>query len=249
MPRLDKNTFDRHYDKLILRGDFFEEDGYYVRERPRYYRTLQYVLEQIEDTADLAALEVLEIGGGQIALLLNGMFGCKCVIADVNPEYGDSLVRHGHEFRVCDLLHDDLPDRGRFDVVVMCEVIEHLPVPPYKILPKLAQWMKPGGLLFLTTPNLYRLRNVLRLALGMRVFDTFFLPERGQPIGHPLEYSAEHLAWQLERAGFPAPSIRYRQLALTGASLRARIARWMFAPLLFREKFRDSLVASVRNPA
>lgn len=248
MHRIDRQAFDELYRTLILEGDFFEDDEYYVRERPRYFRTLQLLLERLNQRDDLSQLEILEVGGGQIALLMRGLFGCKVVIADVNQQYGDSLMRHGIEFRPCDLLHDDLPDRNRFDAVIMCEVIEHLPVPPYKILPKVASWMKSGALIFLTTPNLYRLRNCIRLFLGMRVFDTFFIPDRGQPIGHPLEYSAEHLAWQLEHAGFGDIQVLHRQLAMTGASLLARIGRLVLSPLLVRPKFRDSLVACGSTP-
>jgi hypothetical protein len=104
--------------------------------------------------------------------------------------------------------------------------------------------MKPGGLLFMTTPNLYRLRNVIRLMLGMRVFDHFFIPERGHSIGHPFEYSAEHLSWQISQGGFKDIDVTYRQLSLSGSTFRAKLARMLLSPLLLREKFRDSLVVS-----
>jgi hypothetical protein len=72
---------------------------------------------------------------------------------------------------------------------------------------------------YITTPNLYRLRNLVRMALGARVFDLFYLPERGQGIGHPFEYSAFHLQWQLEKAGFKVDQIQLRQQDNAGASL------------------------------
>jgi hypothetical protein len=109
--------------------------------------------------------------------------------------------------------------------------------------------MRGDGMLFVTTPNLYRLRNVIRLALGMRVFDHFLIPNRGQSIGHPFEYSAEHLSWQITQAGFTEPAVAYKQLGLTGATRRARIGRLVASPLLFRQKLRDSLVATARKRA
>ncbi len=54
-----------------------------------------------------------------------------------------------------------------FDTVVSCETIEHVPE-PRKALAELARVLKPGGRLFLTTPNylggmgLYRLYCMLR---------------------------------------------------------------------------------------
>ncbi len=121
-----------------------------------------------------------------------------------------------------------------------------MPVPPYQILSKIRSWMKPSGVLFLTTPNLYRLRNVVRLMLGMRVFDIFFIPERGNSIGHPFEYSAEHLSWQIDRGGFKDIEVTYRQLSLTGATFKAKVARGLLAPLMLRDKFKDTLVATAQ---
>ena len=244
MKQLNAQTLNQKYRDLILHGDFFEDKEYYIRERPRYLHTLQLILTNIDDNVDLRKLHVLEIGGGQMSLLMHGLFGSTAVVADVSDKYSDWLSKNGCEFRICDLLRDNLLDRERFDLVIMCEVIEHFPVPPLQILGKIRRWMKPDGVLFLTTPNLYRLRNVIRLLLGLRVFDDFFIPDRGQSIGHPLEYSEDHLAWQIERAGFAKPQILYRQLSLAGATTAARLARYALSPLLMRKKFRDSLVAT-----
>jgi 2-polyprenyl-3-methyl-5-hydroxy-6-metoxy-1,4-benzoquinol methylase len=244
MYKIDKKTFDEKYDELILSSKFFEQDVYYVKERPRYFNTLKYMLARLDSSSDLTRLHVLEIGGGQIALLMQALFGCKAVIADVSEKYKDSVKKQGCDFRVCDLLYDDLPDRNYFDVVIMCEVVEHLPVPPHQILSKIRTWMKAGGLLFMTTPNLYRLRNVIRLMLGMRVFDYFFIPERGYSIGHPFEYYAEHLSWQVGQGGFRNIEVAYKQLSLSGSTFRAKLARVLLAPLMLRDKFKDSLVVT-----
>jgi 2-polyprenyl-3-methyl-5-hydroxy-6-metoxy-1,4-benzoquinol methylase len=244
MYKIDRKTFDDKYDELILSSKFFEADNYYVRERLRYFNSLKFLLMKLDQASDISKLHILEIGGGQISLLMNALFGCKVAVSDVSDKYKDSLLKQGCDFRVCDLLYDDLPDRNHFDVVVMCEVVEHFPVPPYKILSKIKSWMKPGGLLFMTTPNLYRLRNVIRLMLGMRVFDYFFIPERGHMIGHPFEYSAEHLSWQISQGGFKDIEVTYRQLSLSGSTLRAKLARVLLAPLMLRNKFKDSLVVT-----
>lgn len=247
MRTIDRNTFNARYEEIISGSRFFEEHKYYIRERPRYFNTLKYLLEKLGPSVDLSRLHVLEIGGGQISMLMKALFDSQAVIADVSDKYMDSVRRQGCDFRVCDLLHDDLPDRNHFDLVILCEVVEHLPVPPYQILSKIRKWMKPGGLLFITTPNLYRLRNVARLALGVRVFDYFFIPQRGESIGHPFEYSSDHLSWQVTRGGFTDVEVVYRQLSLTGATLKAKLARMLLAPLLLRNKFKDTLLLTART--
>jgi 2-polyprenyl-3-methyl-5-hydroxy-6-metoxy-1,4-benzoquinol methylase len=237
------------YQKQVLGSRFFEKGDYYIRERARYVNSVKLLHDKLKKHGDPSKLKVLEIGGGQIVLLLKALFQCDAVIADVNGEYKQSLLDQHCGFHECDLLYDDLPYRGAFDVVILCEVIEHLPVPPHQILAKIRSWMKPGGTIFVTTPNLYRLRNIVRLTLGMRLFDHFYIPDRGSSIGHPFEYSAEHLTWQLTRGGFVDVEVSYRQLSLSGATFGARLARNLLSPLMIRRKFMDSLVATGVAPA
>jgi 2-polyprenyl-3-methyl-5-hydroxy-6-metoxy-1,4-benzoquinol methylase len=241
--RVTRAEFDQAYDEILLESRFFERDSYYIQQKPRYYHTLQY----ISRFPFVQPAKILEVGGGQMALLTQKLFGDRCTIADVSDTYKDSILKQGLEFRCCDLVHDDLEEREAYDVVILCEVIEHLPVPPYLILEKIRAWMKPEGLIFITTPNLYRLRNLVRLALGLKVFDTFFMPARGQSIGHPFEYSAEHLKWQIEQAGFQLIDLELKQLDNAGASLATSLGRFIATPFFLRPLWRDKLVAVAKK--
>ncbi len=238
------HQFNIAYQKTVLNNDFFEKDEYYVQQKPRYFNSLKQILKLPISSSD----KVLEIGGGQLALLLKQLYEIEGSVADVNNKYSDSLLKFGINFKPCDLLYDDLEERDVYDLVVLCEVIEHMPVPPYVILNKIKQWIKPGGLIFMTTPNLYRLRNLVRLALGMKVFDTFVIPEKGQSIGHPLEYSKTQLKWQLENAGFQSVSIDLQQLDNAGATIGTQLGRALLSPLLLRPLWRDKLVAVAQKP-
>ena len=235
---VDPEAFRRAYDELVIGNHFFEAPSYYVQQRRRYERTLRHI-------AGLSlppGSRVLEIGGGQMTLLCQRLFGHECVLADIGEEYADAVTDHGIDFQPC-----DLPFRDHFDLVVLCEVIEHMPVPPHIVLGKIGSWIRPGGWLLLTTPNLYRIRNAVRLALGMKVFGHYFYPERGQSLGHPVEYTAEHMRWQLERAGFEAVTTRLEQLSNVGATPLTRLARWAVRPLQLRPLWRDSIVATARR--
>ena len=131
-----------------------------------------------------------------------------------------------------------------FDLVVLCEVVEHLPMPLHTVLEKVKAWMAPGGWLFLTTPNLYRLRNVVRLAFGKHVFSFFFYPERGHGIGHPFEYYIDHLVWHIEKAGFESVHTELAQLITTGSTPLTKLGRFCATPLLhLRPLWRDCIVA------
>ncbi|MGB3510819.1 MAG: class I SAM-dependent methyltransferase [Microcoleaceae cyanobacterium] len=242
---LSSQDFNNVYKKIVLNNNFFEKDSYYVQQKPRYFNTIK-LIRQISLPKHP---KVLEISGGQIALLTKELFEWDCTVADVNETYKQGILDNEISFRCCDLLHDDLEERNFYDLVVMCEIIEHMPVPPYIILEKIQTWLKPGGWIFLTTPNLYRFRNLVRLALGLRVFDKFLIPERGSGIGHPLEYSQEHMKWQLERAGFESVNIQLKQLDNAGATIWTQLGRIMASPLyLIRPLWRDKLVAIAQKP-
>ena len=244
MHSFTKKNFDCAYSKAILNSKFFEKDSYYIQQKIRYFNTLKCIRKlPLPETPQL-----LEVSGGQIALICQELFDCQSTVIDVNETYKQSLLEHQIQFQVCDLLHDDLQKRNYYDLVVMCEVIEHMPIPPHIVLEKIKSWIKPGGWLFLTTPNLYRLRNLVRLALGLRVFDTFLIPKRGSSIGHPFEYSQAHLKWQLETAGFESINIELRQLDNAGATLQTQIGRAIASPLLLRPLWRDKLVAVAQKP-
>jgi len=246
--RLDRAAFDRAYDRVVIGNDFHEAADYYHRYRGRYRRTFEYV-------ASLPLprpARVLEVGGGQTLLLMHAVFGDTGTLADVNDDHAGAIaIADGAiDFTPCDLQHDDPQPDEPYDLVLLCEVIEHLTVPPYIVLEKVARWVKPGGCLLITTPNFYRLRNGLRMLLGLPLFCNFFYPERGQAIGHPLEYSAAHLRFQLERAGLEVDRIDITQLTWKGATTAADLARVATAPLLWlRRSWRDNLVAIARRPA
>ena len=247
---LTKSNFETAYKKVILNNSFLENDNYlekdfyYVQQKPRYLNTLR----QISQLSIPSPARILEIGGGQIGLLARELFQDECTVADVNDTYKHGILAHDLQFRCCDILHDDLEERDYYDLVVMCEVIEHMPIPPYIVLNKIKAWLKPGGLIFITTPNLYRFRNLVRLALGLSVFDSFYIPERGDWLGHPFEYSLEHLKWQLRRAKFESINIQLQQLDNVGLSLWTRIGRRMASPFLLRPLWRDKLVAVAQKP-
>jgi SAM-dependent methyltransferase len=111
----------------------------------------------------------------------------------------------GHEERLpfdnINLEAEQLPYGDHsFDVVLLCEVIEHLTNDPLKAVLELKRLLKRGGLLVVTTPNVARLENVSRLMAGQNIYD----PYSGHgPYGrHNREYTLGELSELLGHAGF-----------------------------------------------
>lgn len=87
-----------------------------------------------------------------------------------------------------------------FDVVLFCEIIEHLLSDPVHSLLEIRRVLKPGGVLVLTTPNVARLENASKLIAGDNIYD----PYSGYgPYGrHNREYTQQDIFSLLSANGF-----------------------------------------------
>lgn len=92
-----------------------------------------------------------------------------------------------------------------FDVVLFCEIIEHLQVDPIAVIREIKRILRHGGTLILTTPNVSRLENVARMVAGVNIYD----PYSGYgPYGrHNREYNKHELYLLLTYCGFEIDSM------------------------------------------
>jgi SAM-dependent methyltransferase len=108
------------------------------------------------------------------------------------------LIRRSQLFNVEE---DEFPfGAASFDVVLFCEMLEHLLMDPVGALRQIHRVLKPDGVLILTTPNVARLANVLAMVHGTNIYD----PYSGYgPYGrHNREYTRHELHRLLDFAGF-----------------------------------------------
>ncbi len=110
-------------------------------------------------------------------------------------ETAEAAVTKGREHQLGHLVRGDFAtlelDDGTFDVVVMSELIEHLPEPA-PFLERAARVLRPGGLLYTTTPHGRGLSGRV-LGAGWSVL---------RPPDHLHLFSVASLRRSLERAGF-----------------------------------------------
>lgn len=87
-----------------------------------------------------------------------------------------------------------------FEVVLLCEVLEHLQTDPMRVLLELKRVLTPGGHLILSTPNVSRIENVCRMIAGVNIYDPY--SGYGAYGRHNREYNKHELALLLSHCGF-----------------------------------------------
>ncbi|MEJ2502345.1 MAG: class I SAM-dependent methyltransferase [Gemmatimonadota bacterium] len=147
-----------------------EETPYYGRAYPRYQETIQVVAPLLE-----RARSVVEIGPSPLAQAL-ARCGWNTAVLGLyrsNAER-ERLAAAGVEVMDWDLLAAESPPVNRaFDVVLFLEVIEHLPVYPARVLRRLRPLVEEGGSLIVSTPDLHRLSNRLKMLARRPIFGPF----------------------------------------------------------------------------
>lgn len=109
---------------------------------------------------------VVEISTSPASYSLVEATGVRYVSVDHPSMYGEFNGRDNPELRShlhvsVDMNYDDPWEKisafesEKFDLVVFCEIIEHLLISPYDQVRKLAECLKPGGYLFISTPNFF----------------------------------------------------------------------------------------------
>ena len=239
------DQFNSLYDRYVCRDEMqFGGRDFYVRYRSRYKACVRRFAELAPDHP----VDVLDVGGGQLALMCSKLWGDRGVAIDLPGPHLTYMADQGLGTLLWNICKTELPTADRFDFIFFSEVIEHLPMPGYVVLKRLRIALKPGGVLICTTPNLYRLRNVVYMAVGHQIFDNFQYSEEDVALGHVLEYSRDHLDWQFKKAGFTRYRVEYLQVHHMPTNPLHRPLALLGYPLHLIPRWRDYLVATAHAP-
>jgi len=188
-------------ERLLVRAD-----SYHNIHRARFARTLEVLLDVVPKNGRL-----LELG-------TSGLF--PAVLQEMRPDvevvvtHFDELAPKWSEYTShfsgvpidcysLDLEKEELPcDNGSFDMVVCCEVLEHMEVDPMFMLSEVNRATKPGGKLLLTTPNIASSRGVTRMING---YEPYFYMQYNKDASyhrHNFEYSVHGVYAVLKCAGY-----------------------------------------------
>lgn len=129
----------------------------------------------------------------------------------------------GLQITGCDIEIEKLPFAdGSFDEVLLNEVFEHLRIDPIFTMEEIQRVLRPGGRLWLSTPNLRSLRGIMNFlfkseawaVVGEGVYAQYMnLRAQGLAqgmMGHVREYTSKEVADFLRSVGFKIKAIIYR---------------------------------------
>jgi SAM-dependent methyltransferase len=239
---ISRREFDETYDSLILGRAFVEDVDYYHACRTRF----RLAFREIAGLGLPQGTRAVDIGGGIMGVLMSRLLHFDVTVADVNDRARADIEALGLRFATVDLFRDLPPPVENADLVVLQEVIEHIPQPPYLVLRRIAAMLRPGGRLFLTTPNGHRFRNLVYMALGKEILGIYRYPEAGEALGHQHEYTRRQMIWQSETAGFEVERADYVQDGWSGSTLTARAAWILSKPAGLIPHMRNSLFCMLR---
>jgi 2-polyprenyl-3-methyl-5-hydroxy-6-metoxy-1,4-benzoquinol methylase len=150
-------------------------------------------------TQGLRGLVVADVGcgGGSFLDLLVGL-AQETIAIEPARLYAASLSRRHRYFPYCG---DALPDySGKIDLAVCFEVLEHVADPP-RLLREIRDLLKPGGRLFLSTPNY----DDWLVSFLPGVYDRFFFRR-----AHTWYFNGPSLENLATKSGFSAVTLTYK---------------------------------------
>lgn len=226
---------------LLGIGDEAGETSYIDHARRSYQRTL----------LDIAALppvapgrsgpvRILEIGSylGVVSVSLARM-GYSVTALDIPEFMGNRRLkerydREGVSAIAANLREYRLPaDSESFDMVIMCETLEHMNFNPLPVLFEINRVLARGGYLYLALPNLTSLVNRAKLLFGCSIHNP--VPDFAEQLGggsnmivgiHWREYTGEELRKLVSLAGFAV--MRHYFFTAHTPSLPARLIYLLF---------------------
>ena len=207
-----------------------ERNNYLNVSLDRFLKTLEVFPDGIDETS-----RVLELGANPyfMSLLMRKKYDCRLEFANYfgegrfkkNTEELTS-VQFGESYRIrfkhFNVERDRFPyGDGAFDLVLFCEIIEHLTMDPVHPLVQINRILRQGGHMIITTPNVLRHDNLLKLIRGSNIHDHY---SGYGPYGrHNREYTLRELRELVEAHGFRVERLYTKvtgAINMTGLSIK-----------------------------
>jgi len=200
----DKISFDISEEMMSL---IASDDVYHKKHARRYARTFQVLMDQKPKG------RLLELGTSNLTPLV-----LEKILPDleVTVTHFDLSQRVEHKYIAelngktrevqaysVDLESTPLPAEDEtFDVVLCCEVLEHMEIDPMFMMSEINRVLKDKGLLILTTPNVLSSIGITKIMSGVEPYFYMHYNKDRSFYRHNYEYTVLSLSKLLKSSGF-----------------------------------------------
>ena len=213
---------------------------------------LENTLEAVQnEPSSNQKLQILDIGPGLFTELLGQFYpDLEIHTLGLNAAYFDlktKLIFHKYDLNQLYLepdssvaLTQNLP---KFDLILYCEVLEHLYTGPQASFDFLYQHLKSYGSLLIQTPNAVSLHHRLFMLTGKNPFP-LLRPDPNEP-GHYREYTQNELVKMLKNSDFEIGQIEFHDYFNYAGNWKNRI--YKFCNKFWPTTFRDGITVVVNK--
>jgi SAM-dependent methyltransferase len=174
-----------------------------------------------------------------------------------NPTQVARFAQHDIATKAVRLEEFVLPfDDETFDVIIMCEVLEHLNFNPLPLLKEINRIGAKNSIFYLALPNAAQIHNRLNMlrgqAIGINIqeFFTQLDPNSSEIVnGHWREYTAPEIREILERLGYRLEKHYFFSLGetLPSTTLRRRVARLVYENMPWLKENQTAIAVKVKR--
>ena len=152
-----------HKARLLYVPKYDIEMDHYIYKKADPYSSHAQIIRWIEQERPEDVLEVGTATGYLSAEMKK--LGCKVTGVEQDSEMADIARQYCSKMLVGDIETLDLEEQGRYDAVILGDVLEHVRNPK-EVLQRLSRLLKPGGKVLLSLPNVANIWIRLNLLLG-----------------------------------------------------------------------------------
>lgn len=222
---------------------------YFKRQHVRFLKIIDLVDKIVGQKK--TKLKILDVGcyPGIIAMCMAEKGHEVCGL-DRCPELWDSHVAWFNKLNIkfAELEKTDcLPfEEGAFDVILFLEIIEHLKDKhPADILQFLAKYLKPGGKIVISTPNVRAISKVIALLIGQNIYHSYDdLYRKGNDFAHIHEYTKGEIEAVVKESGLQLDTFMFTTYGFYNDSLLRKIAHYAIYPLKVVPCFREGMITT-----
>jgi trans-aconitate methyltransferase len=184
------------------------DSGYLEFHKYRYLYLLEIIQGIILKCSNKEQLRLLDAGPAFQTLLIRKYFP-QIIVDTVGYDHSlnhltETEIHYTQDFNYTDKIWS--VDENKYDIIVFCEVIEHLYSKPEIIVDRLYKSLKKGGYLIVQTPNAAAIHKRINLLFGKNPYQLLL----DNKMGHFREYTANELRIIMENAGLKSSRLMFK---------------------------------------